>query len=96
MSNNNDCTSMESLRPVLHLVRREANKKTWHVEYPAQPNSKTPHKSADRLGEIGPQRDGIAESCAAWALARTPEPGEIGLSEAEVIYLLPTYQSRLQ
>ena len=96
MSSHNDCTSMEPLRPVLHLVRCEAHKKTWHVEYPARANPETPHQSVDRLGEMGPQRDGTAEPCTAWALARTPEPGETGLSEAEVIYLLPTYQSRLQ
>ena len=96
MSNHNDCASVEPLRPVLHLLRSEANQKTWHVEYPARPNPETPHQSADRLGEMGPQRDGTAEHCAAWALARTPEPGETGLSEAEVIYLLPTYQSRFQ
>jgi len=96
MSNHNDCASVEPLRPVLHLLRSEANQKTWHVEYPARANPETPHQSADRLGEMGSQRDGTAEHCAAWALARTPEPGETGLSEAEVIYLLPTYQSRLQ
>jgi hypothetical protein len=28
-------------------------------------------------------------------LARTPDQDETGLSQAEMIYLLPTYQSRL-
>jgi hypothetical protein len=86
---------MESVRPVLHLVRGTASQTTWHVEYPARPNPEAPNKGADRLGEAGPQRKPDSQPGQVWALARTPDKDETGLSQAEMIYLLPTYQSRL-
>ena len=86
---------MESVRPVLHLVRGTATQATWHVEYPERPNSETPDKGADRVGDAGPQRKRDQKPVEVWALARTPDQDETGLSQAEMIYLLPTYQSRL-
>lgn len=96
MSNHNDRTRMEPLLPDLYLVRRTATQATWHVEYSPGPDTKAPQQSVDRLGELGPQGSGTAQACEVWALARTPDTGETGLSQAEMIYLLPTYQSRLQ
>lgn len=86
---------MESVRPVLHLVRGTATQATWRVEYPERPNPETPNKGADRLGEAGSQRKPDSQLGQVWALARTPDKDETGLSQAEMIYLLPTYQSRL-
>jgi len=91
----NRSTPMEPLRPVLHLVRGTVTQTTWHVEYPARPDPETPNKGADRLGEAGPQRKPDSQPGQVWALARTPDKDETGLSQAEMIYLLPTYQSRL-
>lgn len=88
-------TSVESIRPVLHLVRGTASQATWHVEYPERPDPEAPNKGADRLGEAGPQRKRDQKPVEVWALARTPDKDETGLSQAEMIYLLPTYQSRL-
>ena len=88
-------SQVESLRPVLHLVRGTATQATWHVEYPERPNPEAPNKGADRLGEAGPQRKRDQKPVEVWALARTPDQDETGLSQAEMIYLLPTYQSRL-
>jgi len=87
-------SQVESLRPVLHLVRGTATQATWHVEYPARPDPEAPNKGADRLGEAGPQRKRDQKPVEVWALARTPDKDETGLSQAEMIYLLPTYQSR--
>ena len=95
MSIINRSTPMEPLRPVLRLVRGTATQATWHVEYPERPNPETPNKGADRLGEAGPQRKRDQKPVEVWALARTPDKDETGLSQAEMIYLLPTYQSRL-
>jgi hypothetical protein len=95
MSIINRSTPLEPLRPVLHLVRGTATQATWHVEYPERPNPETPNKGADRLGEAGPQRKRDQKPFEVWALARTPDQDETGLSQAEMIYLLPTYQSRL-
>jgi hypothetical protein len=88
-------SQVESIRPVLHLVRGTASQATWHVEYPERPNPEAPNKGADRLGEAGPQRNPDSQPGQVWALARTPDKDETGLSQAEMIYLLPTYQSRL-
>ena len=95
MSIINRSTPLEPLRPVLHLVRGTATQATWHVEYPERPDPETPNKGADRLGEAGPQRKRDQKPVEVWALARTPDQDETGLSQAEMIYLLPTYQSRL-
>jgi hypothetical protein len=88
-------TTVEPIRPVLHLLRSTATQKTWHVEYPERPDPETPNKGADRLGEARPQREPNPQLGQVWALARTPDQDETGLSQAEMIYLLPTYQSRL-
>ena len=95
MSIINRSTPVEPLRPVLRLVRGTATEATWHVEYPERPDPETPNKGADRLGEAGPQRKRDQKPVEVWALARTPDQDETGLSQAEMIYLLPTYQSRL-
>lgn len=95
MSNHNDSTRMEPLLPDLHLLRRTPTQTTWLVEYPTEPDTKAPQQSFDRLGGLGSQPSPVAPFDYVRALARTPEPGETGLSEAEMIYLLPTYQSRL-
>jgi hypothetical protein len=87
-------TTVEQVRPVLHLLRSKANQKTWHVTYHSRSDAEAPHESAERLDEMGAQRDATEKPCEVWALARTPEPGETPLSQEEMIYLLPTYQSR--
>lgn len=88
-------TTVEPIRPVLHLLRSTATQKTWRVEYPEGPNPETQNQSADRLGEVGPQREPDPQPVEVWTLARTPDQDETGLSQEEMIYLLPTYQSRL-
>lgn len=88
-------TPVEPIRPVLHLLRCTATQKTWRVEYTQRADPEAPHQSADRLGEVGPQREPDPQLAQVWTLARTPDQDETGLSQEEMIYLLPTYQSRL-
>jgi hypothetical protein len=95
MSIVNRSTPVEPLRPVLHLVRGTATQAAWHTEHPQRPNPETQNQSFDGLGEAGPQRKRDQKPVEVWALARTPDQDETGLSQAEMIYLLPTYQSRL-
>jgi hypothetical protein len=85
---------MEQIRPELHLLWGKATQAAWHVEYPQRPNPETSNQSFDGLGEAGPQRRRDQKPVAVWSLARTPDQDETGLSQAEMIYLLPTYQSR--
>lgn len=95
MSIINRSTTVEPIRPVLHLLRSTATQKTWRIEYPEGPDPEAPHQGVDRLGEVGSQREPDPQPAQVWTLARTPDKDETGLSQEEMIYLLPTYQSRL-